>query len=84
MRSRPSRPGLDRAELLARAVLETWRADYNTNRPHSRLGWMSPQAYATMRRSAALRYTAGSAQRTAAAVTAQQGSDNRPTPITLG
>jgi len=77
----------------ARAVLETWRADYNTNRPHSRLGWMSPQAYATMRRSAALRYTAGSAQRTAAAVTAQQGSDNRtaqqgsdnrPTPITLG
>jgi putative transposase len=25
-----------------RAVLEAWRADYNTNRPHSRLGWMSP------------------------------------------
>ena len=25
-----------------RAVLEAWRADYNTSRPHSRLGWMSP------------------------------------------
>jgi putative transposase len=25
----------------ARAVLDAWRADYNTNRPHSRLGWMS-------------------------------------------
>jgi putative transposase len=30
----------------ARALLETWRIDYNTNRPHSRLGWMSPTAYA--------------------------------------
>jgi putative transposase len=25
-----------------RAVLAAWRADYNTDRPHSRLGWMSP------------------------------------------
>jgi transposase InsO family protein len=25
-----------------RLVLEAWRADYNTNRPHSRLGWTSP------------------------------------------
>ena len=29
-----------------RTVLEAWRADYNTNRPHSRLGWMSPAFYA--------------------------------------
>ena len=32
------------------AVLEAWRADYNTNRPHSRLGWMSPAIYAADRR----------------------------------
>jgi putative transposase len=34
----------------ARAVLEEWRADYNTERPHSRLGWMSPSTYAAARR----------------------------------
>jgi len=49
----------------ARAVLDAWRADYNTKRPHSRLGWMSPAFYAADRRSAALRYTDGSAPRTA-------------------
>ena len=30
----------------ARFVLETWRQDYNTSRPHSRLGWLAPAAYA--------------------------------------
>ena len=35
-----------------RAVLEAWRADYNNERPHSRLGWMSPAIYAAARRSA--------------------------------
>ena len=30
----------------AREALETWRFDYNARRPHSRLGWMTPQAYA--------------------------------------
>jgi len=30
----------------ARAVLEAWRCDYNEKRPHSKLGWMTPQAYA--------------------------------------
>ena len=30
----------------ARAVLETWRQDYNAARPHSRLGWLTPLAYA--------------------------------------
>jgi len=34
------------------AALEAWRADYNTSRPHSRLGWMSPAIYAADRRSA--------------------------------
>lgn len=32
----------------ARIVLEAWRADYNTRRPHSRLGWLTPQAYAAI------------------------------------
>jgi putative transposase len=31
----------------ARAVLEAWRQDYNAERPHSRLGWLTPHAYAT-------------------------------------
>jgi len=30
----------------ARAVLEAWRRDYNEARPHSKLGWMTPQDYA--------------------------------------
>src|SRR5260221_10425350 len=30
----------------ARAVLGAWRQDYNADRPHSRLGWLTPQAYA--------------------------------------
>lgn len=30
----------------ARVVLETWRRDYNETRPHSKLGWLTPKAYA--------------------------------------
>lgn len=30
----------------ARAILEAWRRDYNETRPHSKLGWMTPAAYA--------------------------------------
>ena len=30
----------------ARDALETWRRDYNIDRPHSRLGWLTPTAYA--------------------------------------
>jgi len=67
----------------ARAVLDAWRADYNHTRPHSRLGWMSPATYATARRSAALRYADGSAQRTAA-TTAQQGTMSGQTLIAPG
>jgi putative transposase len=64
-----------------RAVLETWRTDYNTERPHSRLGWMSPATYDAAQRSAALRSTDGSAPRTAT-TTAQQAE--RQTPISTG
>jgi putative transposase len=31
----------------ARAALEEWRRDYNTVRPHSRIGWLTPAVYAT-------------------------------------
>jgi putative transposase len=30
----------------ARAMLEAWRRDYNAERPHSSLGWLTPLAYA--------------------------------------
>jgi putative transposase len=30
----------------ARAVLEAWRRDYNEERPHSKLGWMTPRDFA--------------------------------------
>jgi putative transposase len=31
----------------AREVLEAWRQDYNEQRPHSKLGWLTPKDYAT-------------------------------------
>jgi len=33
--------------LQVRAVLTAWRTDYNSNRPHSALGYLTPTAYAT-------------------------------------
>jgi len=30
----------------ARVVLESWRRDYNTERPHSSLGWQTPLTFA--------------------------------------
>jgi putative transposase len=74
---------LFRSLAHTRAVLDAWRADYNTDRPHSRLGWMSPAGYAAARRSAALRSTDGSASQTAA-ITAQEGITDRQTPIAAG
>ena len=64
-------------------MLEAWRTDYNHDRPHSRLGWLSPAIYAAQRRSAALRSTDGSAPRTAA-TTAQEGKTDRQTPMAAG
>ena len=29
----------------ARHLIEEWRQDYNCNRPHSALGWQSPETY---------------------------------------
>ncbi|GEP12585.1 hypothetical protein MGN01_44300 [Methylobacterium gnaphalii] len=31
----------------ARAVLKNWRRDYNEERPHSKLAWMTPWAFAS-------------------------------------
>jgi putative transposase len=31
----------------ARAVLEAWRRDHNEERPNSKLGWLTPGAYAS-------------------------------------
>ena len=48
----------------ARAALEEWRRDYNTVRPHSRIGWLTPAAYAeqfTMQRGQGAALTTGSA-----------------------
>ncbi len=30
----------------ARVTLAAWREDYNTEQPHSRLGWQTPAAFA--------------------------------------
>jgi putative transposase len=67
----------------ARVMLESWRADYNNDRPHSRLGWLSPAIYAAQRRSAALRSTDGSAPRTAA-TTVHEDKTESQTPIAAG
>jgi putative transposase len=66
-----------------RAALEAWRVDYNTERPHSRLGWMTPETYAAARRPAALRSPDGFAPRTAS-TTAQQGITHGLTLMTPG
>jgi putative transposase len=61
----------------ARAVLEAWRRDYNEARPHSKLGWMTPGAYAITLRGETARHAArheGSAHR-ALASHPHEGSD---------
>ena len=55
----------------SRAALEAWRRDYNTERPHSKLGWQTPTAYASTfrpRRDLALRCAKGSVPDPAAPV----------------
>lgn len=48
----------------ARVTLAAWRKDYNTERPHSRLGWQTPAEFAqtfTLQRGLTLRNTQSSA-----------------------
>ena len=70
----------------ARAELDAWRQDYNEERPHSQLGWLTPVAYASARcgqtgRVAALRK--GSAPRPLAQHQTQ-GSDHPRTLVMAG
>ncbi|AMS44932.1 putative transposase [Aminobacter aminovorans] len=61
----------------ARATVAAWRADYDLNRPHSRLGWLIPTEYADTfnpRRDLMLRSMQGSAP----APVAHTGQLNRP------
>ena len=40
-------PGCDRGSVAhARATLADWRMDYNVARPHSDIGWKTPNEYA--------------------------------------
>ena len=61
---------LFRSLVHARSMLEAWRADYNHDRPHSRLGWLSPAIYAAAPRTAA--------------TPAHESKTDRQTPITAG
>ncbi|PWJ82312.1 integrase-like protein [Pseudaminobacter salicylatoxidans] len=70
----------------ARAMLSIWRTDYNGSRPHSKLGWKTPDEFALTfhtRRALALR-TAKSSAPTPAASPAQQGKDNAGNELKTG
>jgi putative transposase len=72
----------------AREVLSLWQDDYNTVRPHSGLGNLTPAAYAEAsapgsQRDGALRYTEGSAPRPVASPS-QQGSNQPGTLLIAG
>ena len=62
----------------ARMLLAGWQADYNRSRPHSQLGWQTPDEFASTfnpRRAPALRHTKGSAPAPVASP-ARQGQTN--------
>jgi putative transposase len=70
----------------ARAMLTLWRADYNTSRPHSQLGWRTPAEYAAAfkpRRALALRSIKGSAP-TPVVYPAREGNPTAGNELTAG
>ncbi len=67
----------------ARTALESWRADYNNQRPHSRLNWLTPQAYAASQRGFAPSQSESSTQNPFA-FTAQLGNMNRQALLNAG
>ena len=72
----------------AREVLALWKDDYNTIRPHSGLGNLTPEVYAKAsapgsQRGGALRYSEGSAPRPVASPS-QQGSNQPGTLLIAG
>ena len=72
----------------AREVLSLWKNDYNTVRPHSGLGNLTPAAYADRsapdtQRDGTLRYTGGSAPRSVASPS-QLGANQPETLLIAG
>ncbi len=67
----------------ARAALENWRADYNGQRPHSRLRWLTPQDYAASQRGFAPSQLERSTQNPFA-FTAHLGKMNRQALLSAG
>jgi putative transposase len=72
----------------ARAMLTIWRADYNSSRPHSQLGWQTPAEFALsftppQRRALALRYAKSSAPAPVTS-TIQQDIQNARNELTTG
>lgn len=70
----------------ARTSLATWRADYNGLRPHSKIGWQTPSAFAATfqpRRDLTLRYANGSAP-APAAHPANEAKSNRQNELRNG
>jgi len=70
----------------ARAALEEWRRDYNTVRPHSRIGWLTPAVYAerfSPQQGQGAALIAGSAPWPVAA-SAQMDRFNRQTQVAAG
>jgi putative transposase len=70
----------------AREALAIWKDDYNTFRPHSALGNLTPAAFAklsapAMQRDGTLRYIEGSAPRPAAPPSQQGSNEARTLPI---
>ena len=70
--------------MQARLALHEWQHDYNTVRPHSRIGWLTPAAYAAQfstQPGQGATLQDGSAPRPH---TLTMHDDNRQTPIVLG
>ena len=70
----------------ARIAQAIWREDYNGSRPHSKIGWQTPAAYAATfhpRRDLALRSANGSAP-ALVAYTARKGNPNAGSELTVG
>ncbi len=64
----------------AREIIENWRIDYNTERPHTSLGGLAPVVYANLNRStrpASLKLRKGSAQQALTATNSTERNRNR-------
>jgi putative transposase len=70
--------------MQARLALEEWRRDYNTVRPHSRIGWLTPADYAAKfspQRACGAPLLDGSAPWPVASISHEM---NRQTPVASG